>query len=189
MLLVPEGYRADRPAPLAVMLHGAGGDARQGISLFREPAEAAGALLLAPKSRHSSWDVIRAGYGPDVASLDQALEQVFAGWTVDPERVAVCGFSDGASYALSLGITNGDLFTHIIAFSPGFVAPAARPDSPRIYVSHGKDDQVLPIAACSRKLVPSLRRAGYDVHYTEFDGGHAVPPEIAQAAREWWMAQ
>ena len=33
------------------------------------------------------------------------------------------GFSDGASYALSLGAANGDLFTHIAAFSPGFMRP------------------------------------------------------------------
>jgi phospholipase/carboxylesterase len=187
-LFVPERYRAGRPAPLVVMLHGSGGDARQGISLFREAAETAGALLLAPKSRHISWDVIQGGYGPDVASLDQALEQVFAGWAVDPKHLAVGGFSDGASYALSLGITNGDLFTHVIAFSPGFVTPAFQPDSPRIYIAHGKDDRVLPIAACSRRLVPALRRAGYDVTYTEFEGGHAVPPEVAQTAARWLIA-
>lgn len=31
------------------------------------------------------------------------------------------GFSDGASYALSLGLPNGNLFSHIVAFSPGFM--------------------------------------------------------------------
>jgi len=51
--------------------------------------------------------------------------------------VAIQGFSDGASYALSLGLTNGDLFTHVIAFSPGFAAPAEQRGRPRIYVSHG----------------------------------------------------
>ena len=30
---------------------------------------------------------------------------------VDPARIAVAGFSDGASYALSLGLTNGTLLT------------------------------------------------------------------------------
>jgi predicted esterase len=34
--------------------------------------------------------------------------------------LAVSGFSDGASYALSIGPANGDLFTHVMAFSPGF---------------------------------------------------------------------
>jgi poly(3-hydroxybutyrate) depolymerase len=43
--------------------------------------------------------------------------------TVDPQRICVSGFSDGASYALSLGLANGDLFTHVAAFSPGFMRP------------------------------------------------------------------
>jgi predicted esterase len=31
-----------------------------------------------------------------------------------------------------------------------------------------------------------LQRAGYDVHYREFDGGHTVPAEIANEAMEWF---
>ena len=49
------------------------------------------------------------------------------------------------SYALSIGITNSGLFREIIAFSPGFMAPAGEVDRPRIYISHGVHDQVLPI--------------------------------------------
>jgi len=45
------------------------------------------------------------------------------------------GFSDGASYALSVGITNGDLFTHVIAFSPGFVAPARQQETISVYLA------------------------------------------------------
>ena len=96
--------------------------------------------------------------------------------------MAVGGFSDGASYALSLGITNGDLFTHVMAFSPGFMAPAGQMGSPRIFVSHGTRDGVLPIDRCSRKIVPQLERADYDVLYREFDGGHTISPEIALEA-------
>ena len=69
--------------------------------------------------------------------LDRALEWTFSRYAIDQACMAVGGFSDGASYALSLGITNGDLFTHVLAFSPGFVAPAAQRGSPRIFVSHG----------------------------------------------------
>jgi predicted esterase len=47
---------------------------------------------------------------------------------------------------------------------------------------------VLPIAHCSRKLVPQLERAGYDVRYREFDGPHAVPPAIAREALAWFAA-
>ena len=111
------------------------------------------------------------------------------GYAVDPGRVAVGGFSDGASYALSLGITNGDLFGHILAFSPGFTAPAAQVSSPRIFVSHGTRDEVLPIDRCSRRIVPQLERAGYEVQYREFEGGHVVPPEIRSEATDWFSAE
>jgi phospholipase/carboxylesterase len=85
-----------------------------------------------------------------------------------------------------LGITNGDLFTHAIGFSPGFVAPAGRTGSPRVFVSHGTRDRVLPIGRCSRKIVPQLEREGYDVLYREFDGGHEIPPQIALEVVGWF---
>jgi predicted esterase len=187
-LYVPPGYRPDRPAPLVLMLHGAGGEARGGLSPLRHLADETGTLLLAPDSRDRTWDVIvQGGFGPDAAFIDRALAQTFRRYAVDPKRLAVEGFSDGASYALSLGITNGGLFTHVLAFSPGFMAPAAQEGAPRIYISHGRRDRVLPISSCSRRIVPRLEDAGYGVRYHEFDGEHTVPPEIAREALDWFL--
>jgi phospholipase/carboxylesterase len=186
---VPAAYRPDRPAPLVVLLHGAGGDAENGLSVLRRRADDAGLILLAPASRGPTWDVILDGFGPDVAALDRALGSAFGRYAIDPDRLAVGGFSDGASYALSLGLTNGDLITHVIAFSPGFMAPVRRRGQPRLFLSHGTDDRVLPIEPCSRRIVPQVRRAGYDVTYREFDGPHAVPAEIARAAVDWFTAR
>ncbi len=186
---VPTTYRPDRPAPLAVLLHGAGGEARRSVETWRGIADDAGLVLLAPDSRAQTWDVIRGGYGPDIAFLDAALARVFAACAVDAARVCACGFSDGASYALSIGIGNGELFTHIVAFSPGFASPPRQEGRPRLYVSHGTRDAVLPIERCSRRLVPQLQRGGYDVTYREFDGPHTVPPEIAAEAQAWFLGQ
>ena len=169
------------------MLHGAGGDARSGISHFLDLADEAGLVLLAPESRGRTWDVLLGGYGPDAAFIDRALGQTFDRLAVDAERLAVGGFFDGASYALSLGLTNGDLFTRVIAFSPGFGAPAARRGKPPVFVSHGTRDRVLPVERCSRRIVPALKREGYEVCYREFDGGHAVPRPIAREAIEWFI--
>ena len=186
-LYVPATYQAERPAPLVLLLHGAGGHARQGLELLRSLADAAGLLLLAPASREHTWDLlVGRRYGPDLALIDRALEHTFSRYAVAPERVAVGGFSDGASYALSLGITNGDLFTHVLVFSPGFMAPAGQTDSPRIFISHGTRDRVLPVDQCSRKIVPQLERADYDVLYREFDGGHTISPERALEAVGWF---
>jgi phospholipase/carboxylesterase len=100
----------------------------------------------------------------------------------------VVGFSDGASYALSLGPTNGDLFTRVIAFSPGFASPGARRGMPPVFVSHGTRDGVPPIERCSRRIVPRLEREGYEVRYREFDGPHTVPRSIAREALGWVVA-
>jgi phospholipase/carboxylesterase len=176
--LVPGSLNAARPAPLIVALHGAGGVATHVLDLVAAQAEQHGIIVLAPESRGPTWDVIRGGYGPDVAFIDQALTKIFQLHPIDPARIAVSGFSDGASYALSLGVMNGELFDHILAFSPGFMAPTTTADTPKVFVSHGIRDEVLPIDPCSRRIVPALQRAGYDVEYREFDGGHVVPPEM-----------
>ena len=186
LLYVPPGHDATGKTPLALTLHGAGGDARSGLSHLIGLADEFGLVLLAPESRGRTWDVLAGGFGPDVGFIDRALEQTFDRLNVDAGRLAITGFSDGASYALSLGLTNGDLFTHAIAFSPGFAAPADRRGKPPVFVSHGKRDRVLPIERCSRRIVPQLEREGYEVSYREFDGPHTVPGEVARGALEWF---
>ena len=163
LLHVPVGLDPRMPAPLVVMLHGAGGDAGQSIPLMVAQSEAHDVLVLAPESRGGTWDVIGGGYGPDVDYVDAALERIF-GWFV-VSRLAIAGFSDGASYALSVGLANGDLFSDVLAFSPGFAAPDPIQGEPRIFISHGDGDRVLPVARCGRPLAQRLTRAGYDVDY------------------------
>ncbi len=188
LLYVPAGYDAIEKAPLALTLHGAGGNARSGVSHFFDLADEAGVVLLAPESRGRTWDVLEGGYGPDVAFIDRALERTFDRLAVDARRLAMTGFSDGASYALSLGLTNGDLFTHLIAFSPGFMAPATKRGKPPVFVSHGTRDGVLPIQETSRRIVPELERDDYEVRYREFDGPHTVPPSVAREALDWFTS-
>ena len=189
LLRVPTTYDSGRPAPLTVMLHGASARAEDVSTLPGGLAERTGLILLAPNSREYTWDVLLGGYGPDVAAIDRALEWTFSSYNVDPARVAIGGFSDGASYALSLGLTNGDLFTHVLAFSPGFMAPPGQVGAPRIFASHGTRDGWLPIERCSRAIVAQLERAGYGVRYREFEGGHVVPPEIGSEAAAWLTAE
>jgi phospholipase/carboxylesterase len=187
---VPPSYRYDPPFPLLLTLHGAGGSGRRGLRRLQPLADAAGLILLAPDSRGTTWDVVKAGaFGPDTEFVDRALDLVFARYAVDPLRLVAEGFSDGASYALSLGLLNGDLFTHVIAFSPGFMTEGSRRGKPRLFVSHGIGDRVLPMDLCSRRIVRDLRGGDYDVRYTEFDGGHEVPTDIARAALDWLAAR
>lgn len=112
-----------------------------------------------------------------MAAIDHALGDAFSSYAVDPARVAVCGHSDG------------ELFSHVIAFSPGFAAPPRQEGSPRLFLSHGTLDGWLPVGRCSRRIVPRLERAGYDVTYREFDGPHVVPPRIGREAAAWLVGR
>jgi phospholipase/carboxylesterase len=166
--------------PLIVLLHGAGGSGGDILDYIGNACDEAAVAVLAPDSRDSTWDAIRDDFGRDVRFLNQALARVFESVAVDPRRIAIGGFSDGATYALSIGLINGDLFRRIVAFSPGFVVNGEPRGTPKIFVSHGTRDRILPIDRCSRQIVPMLKQRGYDVTFREFEGGHGVPPEIAR---------
>ena len=176
---------ASVPRQLVVVLHGAAGAPRHAIDLLLGQADAAGLLLLAPASHGASWDLVTGGYGPDVDRIDRCMTVVSQRYTIDPDTAAVAGFSDGASYALSLGVANGDVFRSVIAFSPGFLAPKLRIGQPRFFISHGQSDPVLPVERCARRIVPALRQGGYEVVYQEFVGGHEVPARIVERATNW----
>jgi phospholipase/carboxylesterase len=187
VLYVPE--TAEPGAPILVFLHGATGSGRGHLRAVLAAADRYGVILVAPDSRGPvTWDLIaERRFGPDVAFLDRALDAVVDRIDGDTGRLAVGGVSDGASYALSMGLGNGDVFPAVLAFSPGFVAVAETTGQPRIFVSHGTRDPILPIDACSRAFVPSLQEAGYEVRFREFDGGHTVPPPIADEGIRWWL--
>jgi predicted esterase len=185
ILQVPSQGASGAPLPLLVLLHGAGGSGEKVLGRLGTAPADAGVAVLAPDSRGGTWDAIRGGFGPDVVFLDRALQAVFDRVAIDPSRVAIGGFSDGATYALSLGLINGDLFPKVAAFSPGFVVEGPVHGKPEFFVSHGTSDPILPIDQCSRIIVPALRKRGYDVTFREFDGGHEVPAEIAREAMSW----
>ena len=182
---IPTTYRPGEALPLLVTLHGASGNAYTGIQPFLAFAEEARVVLISPDSRNVSWDRRYGGFGVDARFIDNAMSDTYLRCAIDPARIAIAGFSDGASYALSLGLTNGDLFRQIVAFSPGFMSPNVARGKPAVFDSHGTRDTVLPIDSTSRVFVPRLRSAGYQVTYREFDGTHQIPAPVAAEAFAW----
>jgi phospholipase/carboxylesterase len=187
LFYVPKGYAPGQALPLWVVLHGAGGTAQSTAYTFAL-ADEFGVVIVSPDSRDErTWDGVLHNWGPDVDFIAAAIGQVSRVCRVDSQRMTVAGFSDGASYALSLGITYGDQFSRIVAMSPGVMQPIAARGKPKIFISHGTTDQVMPIDETSRRFVPKLKMLGYDVSYREYEGRHTVSGPIVREAFEWGL--
>jgi phospholipase/carboxylesterase len=187
LLYVPAKATSGTAVPLLVMLHGAGGSGAS-VDYTFPLADEFGVIVVAPDSRDWTWDALIGGFGPDLAFIGTAFRNVAGRFNIDRQHVALAGHSDGASYALSLGIGFGDVFTHLMAFSPGVMQPVEVHGKPKIFISHGTSDAVMPIDETSRRFVPRLRALDYDVTYREYDGRHGVPVPIVHDAFAWFVA-
>jgi phospholipase/carboxylesterase len=198
LFYVPIGHA--EPLPLLILLHKSGGSPKEwfaGGESFAPYAETGHFIILAPESPGPSWGTGPKSWGYDYVAINRALEEAFARCAIDRNRLAIGGFSDGASYALSLGLANGDAFGYIVAFSPGFIVKAhARGrmgrnnevQIPLVYIAHGTADNVLPIASTSRIFASSLRKNGYKVEFQEFSGSHHLSRQVVDQAMTWLTA-
>ena len=166
---------------LVLALHGARGSASDGIWAFRAALRHPGVVVVAPSSESRIWNPF---YGSDLNSIDRALARAFARCQIDPRRIAIGGFSDGAGNALTLGLGNGDLFRSVIALSPGGYVTLAPVGKPRVFVAHGTQDTVIPFRQ-GRAIVRELRSTGYPVTFRTFAGGHVVTDSISETAVRW----
>ncbi|KAI8468117.1 MAG: Alpha/Beta hydrolase protein [Monoraphidium minutum] len=200
-MLVPPTYAPGKPSPLVVLLHGAGkgaADAAAALSAADfDSLKGQRALLLIPESRGTTWDAgSSAPFRQDLPLIASSLQQAFRGFSVDARRVSLFGFSDGATYALSIGLGGPRVFGAVAAVAPGGFLPPAQGTAggapPRVLVAHGTKDGLFPIGQTSRKIVPQLKTVlpkGAEVKYIEFDGGHEVTAGVSRQAVEWLLKQ
>src|SRR5438067_2290157 len=124
-LYVPKSYKSGVPMPLLMMLHGYGGSGEGMRSTF-PLAEEFGVMVVAPESRDLTWGQSAPGFDPDVRYLSAATRHVVDMLDIDPTHVALGGISDGAGYALSMGLAYGASFNHLMIFSGGLMIPFRR---------------------------------------------------------------
>ena len=177
----------DGPRALIVALHGAGGTPAGALEAFGGGLDEPGLVVIAPQSKGQTWSILRSERDLDLETVNLALAAAYERCEIDRDRIAVGGFSDGATYALTLGVSNGDLFPAVIAFSPGGIVAGEQRGVPRFFVSHGTHDSVLPIGRAGDAVAKKLRSAGYPVTYRRFDGDHEVPDAISEAAVRWFL--
>lgn len=187
-LYVPKSYKPGVPMPVMMMLHGFAGTG-DGLRGMFPLAEEFGVIIIAPESRGLTWGRSIPGFDADVRYLGPAYRHVAGILDIDDTRVALGGTSDGAGYALSMGLAYGNRFNHVIVFSGGQMIPFRNQGKPKIFIAHGINDTQMPIDMTARKYVPKLKADGYDVTYHEYDGGHRVPAVEIREAFKWFVGR
>lgn len=179
----PEG-----PRPLIVVLHGYGGRVAANAEVYRKVARELGAIVVAPAAIRRD----RQGRGYSWTFRDESewwvlrvIEKVSARHEIDPERLILAGFSQGANVALSVGLKYPERFAGLLPVAGHYEAhlmPVPEGDGPRVYLLIGQKD---PFASTFREAESDLRNGGLEVRLRVMPGlGHAFPRHATTELRK-----
>jgi len=178
-LPTPYAPASDQRWPLLLFLHGSGErghDLQQlkqyGIPHLLEHVEHFPFITVAPQCPpDTDW----AAHNETLIAL---LDGVIANYNVEPSRVYLTGLSMGGRGAWHLALLYPHRFAAMapicgrIPDLPGFLDKIARLKALPIWVFHGAQDAVVPIAN-SEKLVAALQAAGGNIRFTVYPAaGH-----------------
>jgi len=194
-LYIPSTYKAERPYPLVIALHGNGGTENTFFDGFDRQlpmlAEQRGYIVAAPLGYR-----IDGGYGynngsraaeearklqlseKDVMNVLALLKQHYR---IDDARIYLTGHSMGGSGTWYLGPRSSQIWAALAPFAGGVTIAAAPQikDLPQ-FVVHGDADATAPVQR-SRDVVAELKRLGAEHRYVEVPGGthgNVVAPNL-----------
>lgn len=123
---VPPDLPVDRPAPVVLFFHGSGGKPENYLSFVTGPAQAAGCILVMPRSKSSlGW-----GGSADELTVTESLRLVREALPVDDRRIAVAGHSAGGAYAYLLAYQKTLRFSAVFSMAARYypISAVADPD-------------------------------------------------------------
>ncbi len=203
---LPDGADGRHPGgrlyPTVVMVHGwEGNETVMGIFERTVPP---GVLIVSPRApvtvaaNSYGWFRLDQGETDFLAGLEALgsfLRALPDAYPVDPQRLLLMGFSQGAgvSYALLL---KDPALTFAVAGLAGFLPPPARPwlapgrlAGKHVFASHGAADETVPVEL-ARSARVDLSRAGADVDYHEYEAvGHKLNAQGMRDLARWLAYQ
>jgi phospholipase/carboxylesterase len=125
-----------------------------------------------------------------LAALDAFVDEVIPEYTIDPARLFILGFSQGAAMAGALLLTaparvaGALLLSGYLPIDAGLaIQPAALAGKP-IFVAHGTQDTVIPVEV-GRLTRDYLQTAGAALTYREYPTGHGISAGELDDALAW----
>lgn len=207
-LYTPDEIDPARSYPLLTVLHGAGRQDEALMRAYRHEAEQRQALVLVARSFHMTWDLIALGIQggaaltgdapsarPDLDFLEYAYDLIYRRYPVDRMRQGLIGYSDGASYGLSIGLSNPGIFCAVMAWAAGFLAlesDVAEPGTqrPAVFLEYGTHDELFPFEQVALPMKRHLEELGCALTFVVDEGGRHWPPsEFQPEALDWFFSE
>lgn len=195
-LAVPAGYKPDRNWPLAVSLHGAGGNGPDDYGwCWAKWAKQWPGFVACPSGvpAGAQWFPEQRAF---VAAMLADARRHFA---IDDDRVALHGFSNGGNGAWYYGCHFPSLWCGVITRGGGCPVPNLLPNLTGLpcAIVHGDKDEVIPVSH-DREAAATLKELGCAVLYKEIPGGGHDPfldklngellPWLGKQRRKPWPA-
>ncbi len=193
-------------APAVVLIHGRGTNERDLLSIGAQLPEELHVLSVRAPQRMDgpnsfTWYDLDLSAGglhasqPDPEgfrrSLDLVQEFVEAAidaYDLDPDRVGLLGFSQGAITSMAALIERPDAYRWIVALN-GYLAEshetdAASAEGKPVFIGGGTVDQIIPISRVEH-AAETLDAGGADVRFETYDAGHGTTPSELSDVVEW----
>lgn len=106
-----------------------------------------------------------------------------------PQVLVLAGFSQGGMLAMDVALAADPPVDRVAVLSGNLLAQdlwrqrmAASPNKPAVFLSHGRQDYVLPFAG-SERLKSLLEEHAFAVTWAPFAGGHEIPDSVLDGLR------
>jgi phospholipase/carboxylesterase len=105
-----------------------------------------------------------------------------------PRVLTLAGYSQGGMLSMDVALAADPPVDRVAVLSGTVIAEKqwkkglARTPKPPLFLSHGREDVVLPFAM-SERLKGLLEQNGFAVTWVPFDGGHDIPDPVITALR------
>ena len=191
--------------PIVILMHGVGSNEKDLFALASQlPNQFLVVSVRAPyfieKDRYG-WYALSFVDGKPTCNVEQAeksrllviqfINQLKEKFSFDNQRVYLCGFSQGAIMAASIGLTNPDKIKGIAMMSGLLleevkpkIAPKENLKNLRVYISHGTNDKVLEVHYAHESYA-YLKQLGINPFYKEYPNGHTISAAMLSDLNTW----
>lgn len=181
LVVLPPNYDKETPCPLIVALHGSGGTGREMARIWKDVAAKAGAVLVCPDALRPLGDGYQWTFRDEAEWMVlRTIERMSATHRIDPARIVITGFSQGANVCFDVGIKHSAKFCGVIPVA-GHWEPDVSPlpgkapaGAARFYMMVGSNDQG---TQSYRDAEREFAKVGFEREVKIYEGlGHSFPP-------------